>query len=244
MDILYILGSGSKHNNIELRWALRSVEKYCKNIDRVFVVGSDPGFLSDKVIYIPCEDKFKGKKHKNMLYKIQYAVLNSDISDDFLVSSDDIILLKPVDAITYPLYYGGKLPEIVDKNINKDSYLYNLYNTRNFLVSHRIPTYKFAQHCIHKMNKKFFFNNRSLIMQSFDDEYGIEPNCLVCNFIMRDYEIKEHYDHKLMNGEEEEDNTARIRPDWEEFSVSDEVLNDYTIDSINKMYPNKCKWER
>ena len=244
MDILYILGTGSKHDNQELRWALRSVEKYGRNIDRVFVVGANPGFLSDKVTYIPCEDRLHDK-HKNMLYKVQYAVLNSNISDVFLVSSDDVFLLKPLDAITYPLYYSCKLPETADKHLSKNSYMYQLYNTRNFLVSHYMPTYKFALHCIHKMDKRFFLENRPLIMQAFEEEVGIEPNCLVNNWMIKEgYNYEIHQDHKLMHGEEYEDVTKRIKPDQTEFSVGDGVLNDYTIDSINKMFPNKSKWEK
>ena len=244
MDILYILGTGSKHNNQELRWSLRSIEKYGKNIDKVFVVGADPGFLSDDVNYIPCPDKFGEEKHKNMLYKIQYAVLNSDISDVFLVSSDDIFVLKSFDANTFPMYYSGKLPELVDKHIKKESYLYQLYNTRNFLITRHISTYKFALHCIHKMDKDFFLNNRDLIMQAFDDEIGIEPNCLVCNWIKNTYPIQIHQDHKIMHAEEYENITSRIGRDWTEFSVGDGVMNEYTISAISKMFPNKSKWEK
>lgn len=243
MDILYILGTGSKHNNQELRWALRSIEKYGKNIDRVFVVGSDPGFLSDKVIYIPCEDRFKDK-HKNMLYKVQYAVLNSDISDVFLVSSDDIFVIKTFDANTLPLYYSSKLPELIDRSIKKDSYIYQLYNTRNFLVTHRLSTYKFAVHCIHKMDKKFFLNHRSLIMDALESEIGIEPNCLVCNWMSKDYKIEVHQDGKIMTCDYYEDATERIKPSQTEFSVGDSALNEYTINAIDNMFPNKSKWEK
>lgn len=38
MDILYILGNGSVHDNMEIRLSLRTVEKYAKNLDRVFIV--------------------------------------------------------------------------------------------------------------------------------------------------------------------------------------------------------------
>ena len=56
IDILYIVGTGSHWNNYELRYSLRTLEKYGKNIGRVFVSGANPGFLSDKIIYINIPD--------------------------------------------------------------------------------------------------------------------------------------------------------------------------------------------
>ena len=56
MDILYVIGKGSEWNNNELRFSLRSIAKYGKNIDRVFIVGYKPDFVSDEVTFIPCDD--------------------------------------------------------------------------------------------------------------------------------------------------------------------------------------------
>lgn len=43
MDILYIVGKGrSLCDNKELRYSLRSLAKYGKNIDRIFVAGYCP----------------------------------------------------------------------------------------------------------------------------------------------------------------------------------------------------------
>ena len=56
MDIVYIIGKGSKWNNQELKYSLRSIAKYGINIGKVFIVGYKPNFVSDEVIYIPCDD--------------------------------------------------------------------------------------------------------------------------------------------------------------------------------------------
>ena len=52
MDILYYIGDGSHHNNEELRYSLRALEKHCKDIDEVWIVGNKPHFLNDKVKYL------------------------------------------------------------------------------------------------------------------------------------------------------------------------------------------------
>ena len=50
MDILYVVGTGSKWDNNELRYSLRSIDKYGINIDRVFIVGTKPDFCDGKSI--------------------------------------------------------------------------------------------------------------------------------------------------------------------------------------------------
>jgi hypothetical protein len=45
MDILYYIGSGSRHNNDELRYSLRSLDAHCKDVDKVWIVGNKPRFL-------------------------------------------------------------------------------------------------------------------------------------------------------------------------------------------------------
>ena len=54
MDILYCIGEGSKWNNNELRYSLRSLEKFGKNVGNIYMVGYNPGFLSDEVTFINC----------------------------------------------------------------------------------------------------------------------------------------------------------------------------------------------
>ena len=52
MDILYYIGSGSHHNNQELRYSLRALEAHCRDIHNVWVVGNKPHFLNNNVKYL------------------------------------------------------------------------------------------------------------------------------------------------------------------------------------------------
>ena len=57
IDFLYVLGSGSEYNNLELRLSLRSIDKYAHNLGRVFIVGEKPDWIKN-VIHIPVKDEF------------------------------------------------------------------------------------------------------------------------------------------------------------------------------------------
>jgi len=94
VDAVFVLGSGSKHKNLELRIALRSMEQFCPWIRKVWVVGDDPGFLSDKVRYIKCEDKFVHCKDANIIFKIHMACKEIDLAERFLFCSDDQFVMK------------------------------------------------------------------------------------------------------------------------------------------------------
>lgn len=56
MDVLYYIGGGSMHNNNELRYSLRSLQKHCRDLGKVWVVGNKPDFLQN-VEYVWLEDK-------------------------------------------------------------------------------------------------------------------------------------------------------------------------------------------
>lgn len=73
VDIVYAVGKGSKDiDDKPLRWSLRSVEKFAKNVGRVIVAGYPPDWLSDEAIKVPFEQTHR--KHVNMLLTIAEAV--------------------------------------------------------------------------------------------------------------------------------------------------------------------------
>jgi len=112
VDILYIVGTGSRWRNNELKYSLRSIAKNGYNINRIFIVGEIPNFVNtESVICIPCNDPTK-IKHYNMLYKIDKVIKSTDIGKDnggkFLVSSDDHFYIKPTNFAEYPIYWRGE----------------------------------------------------------------------------------------------------------------------------------------
>lgn len=103
-------------HNIELRFSLRSIEKYGKNIDRVFIVGNKPDFLQN-VEYIWVEDKYQW--WRNAFEKTK-AAIKGGISKDFLLMNDDFFMLGNFDVAKYPYYHRGEMP--TDGNEYQKSY--------------------------------------------------------------------------------------------------------------------------
>lgn len=102
MDVVYILGTGSKFKNLEILYSVRSLSKYMIDLDRIFIVGEDPGFLP-WANHIPASD-LTDSKWKNAYFKIKQACGLKDLSDTFLLMNDDFFILEPFSGAEFPYY--------------------------------------------------------------------------------------------------------------------------------------------
>lgn len=82
---------------LEMEYVIASLKKYCSSwVGRIFVVGSEPPErVKCDVIHIPCDNPYTHCKDANIIHKLRYACENiSDLSDDFLMISDDQIVTR------------------------------------------------------------------------------------------------------------------------------------------------------
>ena len=109
-DVIYVLGTGSRWHNNEIRFSLRSLEKNLMGFRRVFVVGECPGFLQN-VIHIPATDIFNPQVNAdgNIINKVLTACADERISDDFLFINDDHLVLKPIAVSEVPPLHKGDM---------------------------------------------------------------------------------------------------------------------------------------
>ena len=84
-------------NYLEMEYVIASLKKYCSSwVGRIFIVGSEPPERVKKdVIHVPCDNPYTHCKDANIIHKLRYACENiQDLSDDFLMISDDQIVTK------------------------------------------------------------------------------------------------------------------------------------------------------
>lgn len=108
IDVVYTLGPGSRWNNGELRYSMRALKKNFSELGRVFVVGYRPKWLSDAAIHIDVADIHKHNKDANIIDKV-VAACRAGVSDQFIRSSDDELILIPSNASDIKPYHGGTL---------------------------------------------------------------------------------------------------------------------------------------
>ena len=84
-------------DHLEIEYVIASLKKYCSSwVGRIFVVGSEPPEeIKDFVIHVPCDNPYTHCKDANIIHKMRYACENIfDLTDDFLMISDDQIVTK------------------------------------------------------------------------------------------------------------------------------------------------------
>lgn len=131
-SIVYILGSGSKWNNNEIRYSLRSIEKKFENHERIFIIGRCPGWAERSLItHIPADDIYDNKL-KNAVYKISLACQDKRISEEFILMNDDFIFLRKTPEIK--TYTRGALLSAEETHQTRSGYYFKaINNTRKIL---------------------------------------------------------------------------------------------------------------
>lgn len=180
MDLLYVIGKGSKRGNLELRMSLRSICKYAKNIGKVVVAGAPPEWLSDEVIKLEVADKYQ-YKHSNILLCIEEAVTQGLLDGEFLYSSDDHFYVKPVDFDNYPYFFKCNLRSQAYRIDPHYKYHKSLVDTRELCIKYGLTTYNFSQHCNTHMHSDIIKGIIEIIHESYSLPYGVEPTSLIMN---------------------------------------------------------------
>lgn len=230
-DVLYILGRGSKHDDLELRLSLRCLEKNAIGVDRVFIVGNCPEWVQN-VVHIPSEDTYTAEN--NAFQKILKAC-RSDITTHFLLMNDDFFMLKSFVVSQYPYFTRGALRYRKEDN----PYNRSINKTRELLekFAYILPA-NFEVHCPIIINKRKF-----LLLENIAEEFKKESTGVLCRSLYANlfwcvdcfskFPIK---DTKLYKDEWKEPEYSKC------ISTSDDCDN--ILKRIEKMYPNKSRWEK
>lgn len=102
MDVVYYLGKGSLENDDELRFSLRSLEKYMGDLGKVFVVGEKPDWLGG-VEHLTAFDEQK-KQWQNVLLKVRQVCSLPNLSAEFLLMNDDFFAVEPFRGEDVPFW--------------------------------------------------------------------------------------------------------------------------------------------
>lgn len=248
MDVLYVLGRGSQHDNIELRYSLRSIEKYASNLGRVVIVGYPPEWIDTSLVEcLKVEDKYS-YKHPNILRCIEAAALQNLVRGEFLYSSDDHFYIKHVDFNNYPYYKkSDHLRSTVQIWDRYRKYHMSLKQTGDLLRKHGFPDANYAQHANTHMHTEVMFDHLDIIHESYEMDFGAEPTSLVMN-MWQTYpnppSTEKRSDIKVSYVESAADLRRQIG-DRECFSIGDSAFYRHCMmDFLKAEFPHKSRYEK
>ena len=225
MDIIYTVGLGSNWENNELRYSLRSLEKYGRNYDRVFVVGELPGFLSDKVIKVPYRETTDNGEYNN-ISKIYFVMKTYNIDDYICFMQDDIIFQKeydfskPIWTYTHDIY----------KYETDDEFYQMLNRTRDKLLSKNKTIYECVTHHPFYYKLSEIQNVRELLHLKSDlHNFSYYVN-------MNDIIPVPSYNAKFNSIE-------KLSEDMPVISLSEKMSNEDMYSYLNERFDKKSKFE-
>ena len=245
VNIVYIVGHGSIWQNNELRFSLRSIAQFGRNIGRVIIVGEMPPFVNPKTVtHVPCKDE-TDCKHYNIMMKINAAIDKLGLKDPFLISSDDHFLTRVTDFAKYPIISKGVLDA---EDNSKGEYFRSLNQTRKWLKERGMSIYKTNPHYNTWIDpvtfKQLLPALKEARMTTCPD--GLEINCVMGNaLIAQGWTFETWKDCKVQN--------PHPLPWWQErfkdpsrhaMSIGDNALTRYFAKFMLDTFPNQCCYEQ
>jgi len=173
VDVVVPLSNGSKWNDNELRYMLRSLEKYAVNLGRVVIVGRKPSWVTG-VTHIPMGDRHRRNKDANIIDKVRRAI-SQGVSRRFVFASDDQFLVSPLDLATFPATRGRQ--ELNSQTSSK--WWERVKNTTDYLSSQGKPTVFYDTHLFQPYIAEQF--EKAVADAPYKDGIGMTINTLAMN---------------------------------------------------------------
>lgn len=226
-DLVYL---STKSSNGELIYSLRAVEKYGINFGQLVIVGHLPFNLKPD-IYIPHVNNKGHYKSRDMFEKINLVAQNPDVSESFVRMSDDYFFSDVIDFATMPTYIRDY--DLLTQGSNAPTNKNNMVagETGRALLAKKLPIVSYDLHAPMKMDKTGFreiarafdwTKPLSLAIRSVYGNYHRIPG-----IVKKDIKFGRYYDFDMVSKE----------PIW---STGDMY---WCRKTMEKMYPNKSRWE-
>lgn len=238
MQIFIPLANTSHNNYLELRYALRSFQKYLHQIDEVFIYGGHPSWITNVNHYRFGDIDHPRYKEHNIYKKTRAACLNPDIKDDFLFCNDDHFLLSNYRGELFPYYYHQSLNDTLHRKGGMDPYKYTIIYTMQHLLGKGVTTHDFDVHCPIMFNKEKFLKfvggmnwERPFgycIKSIYANQAGIAP------VKYADLKFRQHLSQKEI--------FTQIKG-REFFSTDDRLMTEDMITVLNKRFPKPSIYE-
>lgn len=237
MDLVYTIGAGSKCDDLELRYSIRSMVKHLQGFDRIVLVGHKPSWIKD-VLHIPSDDPHQHNRARNIYDKILKAARHPEVSENFICASDDHFLLADHDAATYPYYQCGSLEQCIARLGKTNYYKSHVESTYNALTERGLPTLNFNIHSPILYNKSQFVE----VMESYDwtIRRGYISKSLYCNSLQLNGPLLP--DSKL-HAPRTKTAIQRFIAGRKMFSTNEHSVNQEMREVLEELYPVASKWE-
>lgn len=236
-DVVYVLGTGSQWDDNELRFSLRSLQKYISGIGDVYVVGHRPKWLTG-VVHLPYPDQFACRE-ANIMLKVAHACGHPNLSRQFLHVHDDHFALAPARACEIPNWCAGPLDRLGKAIHDRNPWKYSVLNTAKALSDRGLTTWNFDIHYPIIFNKELYPQAMDMFDWNVPNGYVVKSlygNAMrIPHVFTNDMKLKERHTFAELVQQ------LRGRP-W--FSIGPKSTNNNVKALMRELYPEPSKYER
>lgn len=253
VDVVYILGRGSTWQNNEIRYSIRSFEKHFKDLRNIVIVGEKPSFVRG-AIHIPASDKMNVNKDCRMAIKIKAACKDPRVSENFILCTDDTMLLKDLGFEDFTGWHEGRMlydaeKDMADhkryaeneKNTDPSRWFEFVYNTGVELEKRGLPDNNYDRaHCPQPVNKEEFLQ----VISEWDMENNQYTISNIYNNSSKLFEGK-NIDGKNLKvyGHLSMEQLKEVAKDKYCINMNDNGLNEAMRQFLLTVFPNPSKHE-
>lgn len=231
IDILYIIrDTPSENDDLELKYSLRSLERYVIDFGNIYITGRCPEFINeDKIIYTYAKDI--GTPMTNHWWKVLATVKNTNISEDFALMYDDIFFTSIVKMMEYPAYKRGLLGE---SHTGSTAYRMCLEETKQWLLGNKLPIIDFELHVPFIYNREEFIKMGNPEGRAVRSTYGNM-------FFPRPEWCQQRTDVKIRATDESPND---LPSKYDCFSVSEKAFKYNVQPWCESHFQTKSRWEK
>jgi hypothetical protein len=199
VDLVYKVGNTSEsENHSELRYSIRSAERYFKDLRHIYIIGYKPNWLEctestqkeHKLYHIPLEDCYTHNKDANLINKLIVACTHKELSKKFLNMSDDYFFIKEMSEKDFEMpLINKKITDVIKAKLINGGKLtkweLRLQKTINLLLSKNLPGDCYETHCPQMINSELYI--RILLNYDYGTDNGMCGNTLYFNTLKGSY---------------------------------------------------------
>lgn len=248
IDIIIPLGKETRWNDMELKYALRAIEKYLTGYRQIIIVGKKRSWLKEAeevqlqggkwygegIVYIDINlNENSETKQRCIFQKILKAAKDERVSDTFAMWHDDHMLLQPLDMKDIKYWKSGTLDNL--GAVAQGTYQRTVLNSNKYIKEQGWTNYHYDIH-----TPILFEKNKFIELENEDWKKEMILKSLYCN----KYGIKgeEMKDLKIGKPLKREDIRKAIAGRLF-FSISENGTNDAVKDILAELYPEPSKYE-
>ena len=242
MDVAWMLGSESGTGDWELRLSMRSFWTHYLAPTKPWIIGHIPAWINRrKVRCLPWPDPYRNCKDANLLHKAIRLALERQISDPFILCSDDHILLRPSTPADFKLWHRGAIPEEREEGSGK--WQRRLVKTGRRLRSLGYPAKNFDGHVPYPLRKEW-------VREALRFDFAAKPGMCVFSTILNcSHEAGARLDSQPVRGWLGSlDMTAReveAKLAKNQFAClnANSLDNPYIVSRLEQLFPEPAPWE-